>query len=259
MPRESAKRATPSHRKLALIVALLGLCASIERAPAITTSVRESSPRLEIVSFTGQVQVKMPVSDENAPPRGSTPGIPPGSEVVVLNGRAVFQSRDLILRANQGDAFVFHVPLPIGGHQRAILLGALGSDTAIELELGSTKAILRSGAAVAIREDGPGKARLEIVLGNVVVSTPERIASMSPGAWVRASVAEGARALAGAERLPFAEREELRSAPSAEPDDAPAAAPEASPAPQSNAAPRPEELLEPGETLRDALNCRQRR
>lgn len=177
---------------------------------------RIPSPRLEVVSYNGQIQVKAPVSPEQAPNQQSqTPGIPPGSEVTILAGRAIFQSGEVIIRANAGDSFLYHVPLPAGGKARPVLLIGLGQETSIQVEVGDISAIVRRGAALSVRPDGPGRSHVEVHMGKVMVSTPERIAALSPGMWVRGRLPTALAQEAGLEALALSpeEREELRSAP----------------------------------------------
>lgn len=198
-----------------VLSALAAVALLTRQAAAVPTSIRETAPRLEVVGFNGQIQVRAPQTAKPVLGNVQTPAIPPGSEVHVLSGRAVFQSANMIIRAKAGDVFLFHAPLPIGGKQRCILLVGLGEQTALDVAIGDTQAVLRSGAAVSIRDDGPGKAHFEVHMGKVVVSTKDEITSLTPGMSIESTVPAGlsGEATAEAEILSPQEREELRSAP----------------------------------------------
>ncbi len=195
-----------------LSAALLGLArtahpyASFEKLP---------SPRLEVVSFNGQIQVKAPVGPTKFNTQSQTPVIPPGSEVTILSGRAIFQSGETFIRANAGDSFLYHVPLPAGGNARPVLFIGLGTETSLQVDVGDIHAILRPNTAISVRPDGPGRSHVEVHMGKIVVSTPERVASLTPGMSLRGHVPTSLTEEAGIEALALspAEQGELRSAP----------------------------------------------
>ncbi|MBI5201233.1 MAG: hypothetical protein HY925_06575 [Elusimicrobia bacterium] len=202
-----------------LSAALLGVSIS---AHSFAVKEKIPSPRLVVVSFNGQIQVKAPVGPKQFNAQAQTPVIPPGSEITILSGRAIFQSGGVFIRANAGDSFLYHVPLPAGGNARPVLLIGLGENTSAQLDVGDIHAIIRSNTAISVRPDGPGHSHVEVHMGKVVVSTPEEIASLSPGMWVRGTLPTSLSDEAGLEALalPQAERDELRSAPGPRPSTA---------------------------------------
>ncbi len=149
---------------------------------------QRSGVRLDIIRFTGQIQIQTDDTRREQKLQGMLPHIPAGSEVSIVAGEALFQSGDLFVFAESGDSFLFNTAFPRDGGPEAVIIAGTGKETTLDVELGAIRAILHSGAAIAIQRFPSGKGRLESVVGDILVSVPGSIKNIKPGAYVESEL-----------------------------------------------------------------------
>jgi len=131
---------------------------------------------MKIVSFTGQVQVKMADGSViGIVPGAPVPAIPKDAEVVVLSGQAVFSVGNTVVTADKGDSFSFDVQ---GGK---VEIAATGSKTEIAVSVGGSQAALGSGDAVSVGATQAGKAEISCTAGEVSVVTGSQTQTVAQG------------------------------------------------------------------------------
>ncbi|MFH1725766.1 MAG: hypothetical protein ABII00_14240 [Elusimicrobiota bacterium] len=161
----------------AVIMLMVGLTAMAlaQGAPPAEDSGRPGA-KMQIVSFTGQVQIKLEDgSIIGVVPGAPVPEIPEGAEIVVVSGEAVFESEGTVVTAAKGDSFTFDSG-PDG-----VQIAATGATTSLQVTAGKAEAVVNSGNAIAVKGRGIGKGRLKVVAGQVTVTQEGQARSMVAG------------------------------------------------------------------------------
>lgn len=130
---------------------------------------------MKIVSFTGQVQIKLKDgSIIGVVPNAKIPDIPAGAEVIVVSGEAVFQAGDTVVTAAKGDSFSFNTS------GNSVTVAATGSNTNLKVAVGGAEAAVKSGSSVAVKTTGK-KAEISVASGSVAVTSGGTTQTLSEG------------------------------------------------------------------------------
>ncbi len=131
--------------------------------------------KMKIVSFTGQVQIKLKDgSIIGLVPGAPVPNIPSGAEVIIVSGKAVFDAGGTIVTASKGDSFTFNTS------GNTVKIAATGSKTNITVKVGKTSAALTSGSAVAVETTGK-TTTLSVTAGSVAVTSGGTTTTLAAG------------------------------------------------------------------------------
>ncbi|MFC1678628.1 hypothetical protein ACFL2T_00210, partial [Elusimicrobiota bacterium] len=129
-----------------------------------------------ILSFTGQVQIKMEDgSIVGVVPGAPVPEIPEGAEIVVVSGEAVFEAGGTVVTATKGDSFTFDTSAG------AVQIAATGTTSSIQVTVGKTEAVVESGSAVQVTGKGQGKGELKVTEGTAAVTTAGVTTTLTQG------------------------------------------------------------------------------
>ncbi|MBI4424495.1 MAG: hypothetical protein HY554_12240 [Elusimicrobia bacterium] len=171
---------------------------------------RKSTPRLELTSLKGVVHLRSAGTVQSYSRGSPVPvDIPLGAEVTVRGLEAEFRGMGILVRAAAGDTFAYDL---VGGANDGVAIhsAALGDETAMEVVIGESSALLVAGDAIAVSEPDAGRHEVSVLAGAPILLSPTSIVVLGPGqVWARPPLIQPA---AGA-----ASREELRSAVGAKP------------------------------------------
>lgn len=142
---------------------------------------KPSGPMMRILSFTGQLQIKVGNEVIGVVAGGKMPEIPTGAEVIVVSGEAVFQAGDMVVKASGGDSFAFSA-----GKSGAIELAPTGDKTSLTVTVGGAEAKLETGDKIAVSAPSSGKAEIKVVTGSVSVTVNGRTSTLVAGKIVSA-------------------------------------------------------------------------
>ncbi|HBL15359.1 MAG TPA: hypothetical protein DD417_00985 [Elusimicrobia bacterium] len=131
---------------------------------------------MKILSFTGQVQIKMADGSViGVVPGAPIPEIPAGAEIVVISGEAVFQAGNTVISANKGDSFTFAVS------EGRIEVAATGTGSSIQVTVGKTEATVETGDKISVTGQGQGKGELKVMEGSVAVTSEGKTETLAVG------------------------------------------------------------------------------
>ncbi|MDE2293786.1 MAG: hypothetical protein KGL53_17145, partial [Elusimicrobia bacterium] len=178
-------------KKLLTVTAALALAASAAPAPARA----QAAGKMKVVSFTGQVQFRLPDgSIVGIVPGAAVPELPSGSQATVVSGEAVFATGSGVsVSAKEGDSFGYTASAD-GGAQVA----ALTSGTSVKVAVGSSEATVAGGTTVAVTFPSQGQAAVSVVKGRASVSVDGQARTLSAGQSVSVANASAAPASAPA-------------------------------------------------------------
>lgn len=128
-------------------------------------------PTLEIVSFTGEIQIITADSLIGVVPGTKAPAIPPGSEVHVVSGDAVFQSGDTAINAQAGANFTYN--MEVGQKGQTVNIAAAPNSKPVTVTSGGHTAVVSPGASVRVDTAPDGKVTIAATGGNVTVTAPD--------------------------------------------------------------------------------------
>lgn len=159
----------------------------------------QDSLAMKIVSFTGQIQIKTPDgSVVGVVPGAPIPNIPPGAEIQVLSGDAVFQTGQTVVKANAGDAFTFSAPPSAGGAPQQVQIAAVGDKTELQIVSGKTEATVGKGQTLGVTSVDKGPVQFQAVKGDIPVVDNGKASTLQQGASLVAATPAAAPAPAPA-------------------------------------------------------------
>lgn len=215
------------HRigRLILAIAAASAAAALLGSASQVQPARRSPPRLELTSVHGAVQIRV-AGTVQAYSQGSPMPVelPLGSVVTVRGLKAEFRGMGILVRATSSDAFAYDL-VGEGNDGLALHLAALGEETALEVAIGESRALLEAGDAIAVSEPAPGRHEVRVLAGAPAFLSGARLVALGPGQlwawppWTRMAADSGPG-------------EELRSAVAARPANRPARGPQVRPAPK---------------------------
>lgn len=145
--------------------------------------------KLNILSFTGQIQIKIGNEVIGVVPGGKMPDIPAGAEIIIVSGEAVLQSGNTTIKADGGDSFSFNA-----GKGGGVQIAATGDKTAITVSIGGTEASLQKGDKVEVVGKGTGGGELKVLAGSVEVTSGGKTETVAAGKSVEAAPTQTAAA-----------------------------------------------------------------
>lgn len=122
-------------------------------SPAVHAQGGSAQPAMKVISFTGQIQIKMPDgSIVGIVPGAAIPDIPAGAEVTVISGEAVLTAGGVAVEANAGDSFTYSVDAKSGQATIKVETGSvsvISGGTTSEVAAGGSANLSSSGTANA--------------------------------------------------------------------------------------------------------------
>lgn len=206
-----------SHKR-SVAAAVLALLFSIPASAA--------APNLKVVSFTGEVQIKIGDKLISVIPGVEAPEIPVGAEVKIVSGEAVFQAGDTAVSGSAGANFTFSAKEAAGG--LTISIAPAADSRPVTVASGGHSAVVAAGSAANVVKDAKGGVSITAAAGSIAVTKPD-------GSTVRVTAGESVM---------------IAKAPEPKPEAKPEAAPteEGAPASYDTGTPPP-----PQTTLRDEV------
>lgn len=162
-----------SKSLLASIVLVAGLAAGAVAQP-------KAAPKMQILSFTGQIQIKVGNEVIGVVAGGKIPDIPAGAEVIVVTGEAVLQAGDTVVKADAGSSFAF-----TASDAGAVQIAATG-DKSVAVTVGGAEAVVSKGDKIEVAVAAPGKAEVKVVTGNVEVNVGGQTQALAAGQTIAA-------------------------------------------------------------------------
>ncbi|MBI5242446.1 MAG: hypothetical protein HY922_02030, partial [Elusimicrobia bacterium] len=143
----------------------------------------QEAPKMKILSFTGQIQIRTADGSViGVVPGAAIPDIPPGAQIQVLTGNAVFQSGDTVVKAAAGDSFSYGAAATAAGAPAQVQIAALGDKTKLSVSVGKTEAVMRNGDAISVTASaGKGPAQLQVTSGQVSMTTGGKTETLAKG------------------------------------------------------------------------------
>lgn len=127
--------------------------------------------------------------------------VPLGTEVTVRGVKAEFRGMGILVRAAARDAFTYDL-VNGANDSLAIHIAARGEDTAMEVVIGESSALLQEGDAIAVSEPAAGRHEIRVLAGAPVFLSPVRSVALGPGeVWAWPHVADAAVAVSSGEDL----------------------------------------------------------
>jgi len=144
---------------------------------------------MKIVSFTGQIQIKTPDgSVVGVVPGAPIPNIPPGAEIQILSGDAVFQTGQTVVKANAGDAFTYTAAPAAGpGAPQQTSITAVGDKTELLVSNGKTEATVAKGDVLGINSTEKGATQFQAVKGDMAIVSDGKASTLQQGTSMVAS------------------------------------------------------------------------
>ncbi|MBI4423582.1 MAG: hypothetical protein HY554_07645 [Elusimicrobia bacterium] len=155
---------------LAALVASVAVGAYAQGKPE-----EKKAPTMKILSFTGQVQIKIGNEVIGVVPGGKIPDIPAGAEVIIVSGEAVMQSGDTVVKADAGTSFTFNT-----NDAGSVQIGGTG-DKAISVTVGGSEAKIEKGTTVEVAVASEGKAEIKVTAGQASVTVNGQTQTVATG------------------------------------------------------------------------------
>ena len=170
------------------------------------------APKMQILSFTGQIQIKVGNEIIGVVPGGKMPDIPAGAEIIIVSGEAVLQAGNTVIKADGGDSFTYNT-----GKGGGVEIAATGDKTTLSVTVGGTEAKVGSGDKIEVVGKGNGGGELKVIAGSVEVTSGGKTESVAAGK----SVAAAATTTAAATPPATPAKAPAATAPPADPGTAP--------------------------------------